>query len=308
MKLSVVVISKDEPKLADTLDALARHAEGDDVRSHHEVELIVVDASSGRLASIAAGHPEVQWIDYTPPPGVRISIPHQRNVGLAAARGEIIVFTDAGCLPEPGWLSRLVAPIASGSERITAGPSWVGDNVYSPPRDAPQPYYVREAATINLAFARELLDVVGGFDERFEYGSDVDFTWRLVDAGLRIRWVADARVVHDWGDLRRQLKRSRQYGQARIRLYLKHRSRLPTLLRDDPVPVLYGLYLLGLPVAVRHPRYLLAVALPLWRARQRPFPLRVVVGHFAEGVGSLRELSQMARRHVRRPGFGRGPA
>ena len=55
------------------------------------------------------------------PPGVRVSIPHQRNVGVAAAHGEIIVFTDAGCRPEPGWLAHLVDPLREG-EHVAGGP------------------------------------------------------------------------------------------------------------------------------------------------------------------------------------------
>jgi glycosyltransferase involved in cell wall biosynthesis len=295
MKISIIVISKDEEKLAETLTSLTTHVGEEDVVEVHEIELIVVDASQGRLGHVRRAHPSVQWIDYTPPGGVRVSIPHQRNVGIQAARGEIIVFTDAGCVPAEGWLSRLIAPVVSGAERVTCGPSWVGDNVYSPEKGTPVPYYVDEAPTINLAFTRELLDLVGDFDERFEYGSDVDFTWRLVAAGAKIRYIADAVVVHDWGTFRRQLKRSVKYGQARIRLYRKHRDRLRLLLRNDPVPVVYAAYVLGLPLALRYRSYVLALVIPLWRARKRPYPARVVLCHCAEGVGSLREVMQMVR-------------
>ena len=51
--------------------------------------------------------------------------------------------------------------------------------------------YLNECPTINLAFRREAFDAVGGFDEAFAYGSDVDFSWRLIDAGYRIRSVPD---------------------------------------------------------------------------------------------------------------------
>ena len=295
MKISIIVISKDEEKLADTLAALAVHIATDEIRDHHDIEVMVVDASEGRLAHIADVNPSVRWIDFTPPAGVRISIPHQRNAGVDAALGEIIVFTDAGCIPAEGWLARLVEPMVSEGEQVTCGPMSLGDSVYSPERGAPVPRYVQEAPTANLAFRRELVEDVGGFDEQFEYGSDVDFTWRLIAQGTRIRYVRDAVVDHDWGSFRRQLKRSRQYGQARIRLYRKHRNRQRTLLAHDPVPVLYPLYIIGLPLALRYRSYLLLVAIPLWRARKRPYPFRVVACHFAEGIGGLRELSAIAR-------------
>ncbi len=92
-------LSKDEEALADTLDALAAHLSIDEIWDSHDVEVMVVDASQGRLDHIARANPSVRWIDFTPPPGVRVSIPHQRNAGVHAALGEIIVFTDAGLHP-----------------------------------------------------------------------------------------------------------------------------------------------------------------------------------------------------------------
>ncbi len=295
MKISIIVISKDEEKLAETLAALTVHVGDDEVWFDHDIEVIVVDASLGRLARIASANPSVRWIDFASPVGVHVSIPHQRNAGIQAALGEVIVFTDAGCIPAEGWLAQLLTPILTEQECVTCGPMSVGDNVYTRERGAPIPRYVEEAPTANLAFKRELVDAIGGFDESFEYGSDIDFTWRLVAHGVKIRYVADAVVDHDWGTFRRQLKRSRQYGQARIRLYRKHRDRRHALLSQDPVPVLYPLYILGLPLALRYRSYLLLVAIPLWRARKRPYPVRVVACHFAEGIGSLRELTAIAR-------------
>jgi hypothetical protein len=289
--LSMVVISKDEAGLATTLDGLALQADG--LAPDWRAEVIVVDASRGRMGHLKAAHPDVRWIDFEGPPGLKTTIPHQRNVGVRAAKGEVIAFIDSGCDPDPCWLARLVAPIANGEEAVTCGPSWVGDNVYSPERGTAPPTYVREAATINLAFRRELFDRVGGFDERFAYGSDVDFTWRLRDGGSRIRWVDGAVVRHDWGGFRRQMKRSRQYGAARIRLYAKHRRRRSGLLRHDPVPVVYAAYLMGLPLALRRPVYLLLLAVPAWRARRRPMPIYTVVKNLMEGVGALQELGRM---------------
>jgi GT2 family glycosyltransferase len=47
---------------------------------------------------------------------------------------------------------------------------------------------------------RRVLDVVGGLDERyFMYGEDVDWCWRVTDAGFRIWFEADAVVRHVGG-------------------------------------------------------------------------------------------------------------
>ncbi|MCD0450134.1 glycosyltransferase [Actinocorallia sp. API 0066] len=287
--ISVVVISKDERALDATLTAVAAQL----AELGTPGELVVVDASAGRLADIAARHPGVRWLDFTRPAGVRVSIPHQRNAGVRAARGDVVVFTDAGCLPADKWLARLVEPVLDGAEAVTAGVATGG--LYE--RDVlRRPDYLDECPTINLAFTRAAFDAVGGFDERFEYGSDVDFSWRLIDAGHRIRSVPDAVVTHDWGDGRRQLKRSFAYGKARSRLYRKHRARRGRLLTAEPMVVVYPVFLLGLPVLLLAPwlpwvlAYPLLLAVPAWRARGNG-PARVVVDHLAYGAGVLADLA-----------------
>lgn len=283
--ISVVVISKDEPALRATLAALTAQA------ADRDAEVVVVDASCGRLDEIRRRFPAMFWVDFAPgdAPGARVTIPHQRNVGMRASAGDVVVFTDAGCELAPGWLGALTAPILDGSEEVTAGPvlgsgPWGG--LYD--RVGPTPTYLDEAPTINLALARRVLARVGDFDETFEYGSDIDYTWRVVASGARIRAVPEARVTHDWGSRRRQLKRSYRYGKARVRLHRKHATPLRALLRREPLLVVYPAFLLGLPLALVCPPYLALLAVPAWRAR-RSQPLAVVVDHLAFGAGALVE-------------------
>ena len=76
--ISIVIISKDEETLDDTLTDVTHQAE----RLAEPSEIVVVDASSGRLDQIRLRHEaRVRWIQFTQPPGVRVSIPHQRNAG-----------------------------------------------------------------------------------------------------------------------------------------------------------------------------------------------------------------------------------
>jgi GT2 family glycosyltransferase len=289
--ISIVLISKDEASLDDTVTDVVCQANG----LEESCEIIVVDASDGRLDHIRLRHDdEVRWVQFERPPGVRISIPHQRNAGVRTARGEIIVFTDAGCRPERGWLARLVAPlhedehIAVGLTLAASGSTELYDRAA---RQALESRYLKECSTINLAFRREAFDATGGFDERFAYGSDVDFAWRLADAGYRIRSIPNAVVRHDWGGWRRQLRRSFVYGKARMRLYRKHRARLRHVLRDDPMMVVYPAFLLGLPLTLFFPFYFYPALLlvPAWRNRSNG-AVRVLVDHLTYGVGVLAEL------------------
>ena len=287
--ISVVVISKDERGLDGTLAAVCAQA-----RTLGEpAEVVVVDASEGRLDDIRDRHPSVRWLPFARPEGVRVSIPHQRNAGVAAAAGDTIVFTDAGCHPDAGWLAELTAPLRDG-EAVTAGAAITaeGDGIYDRRALAGSAAdYLPECPTITMAFRRDAFTAVGGFDERFEYGSDIDFSWRLVDAGLRIRSVPRAVVRPDWGDLERQLRRGYRYGRARARLYRKHRRRLLGAIRHDPMVVVYPAFLLGLPLTLRYRLYPALLVIPAWRNRADG-PLRVIADHLAYGAGVLREVAR----------------
>ncbi len=291
MKTSIVIISKDESQLGATLESLRGLVAGT------VDQVVVVDASQRRLDGIRIAHPWVEWIDYSQPEGVRVTIPHQRNAGVLRADGDVIVFIDCGCMPQDMWLERLIAPLADESEMVTCGPATArNSNVYGGSRWAePNDDYVSKAPTINMAFRREVFNAVDGFDETFEYGSDIDFTWRIIERGYRLRWVGDAVVEHEWGTVKRQMKRAYTYGAASARLYRKHPNRIPEALKSNPVPLLYPLYLLGLPIALKHRSYAALLLVPLWRNRHADNPLLVLGDHLMHGAGVLAELTGARR-------------
>jgi GT2 family glycosyltransferase len=287
--ISIVIISKDEESLDGTLTAVSAQAQ-----AHKEpCEIIVVDSSDGRLDSIRLKHESrIKWVQFARPQGVRVTIPHQRNEGVRQARGSIIVFTDAGCQPDDGWLVRLVEPLL-GDEKIAYGLALAtasSTKLYNRrAQQALEASYVTEFSTINLAFHREVFHAVNGFDEQFAYGSDVDFSWRIVDMGYKCRSVPAAVVRHDWGKGRRQLRRSYVYGKARVRLHRKHSSSLIRMLRNDPMVIVYPVFLLGLPLTIVFPVYPALLIIPAWRNRADG-PMRVIVDHLVFGVGALAEL------------------
>ena len=289
--ISVVIISKDEASLDDTLTAVTAQAK----TLEESAEIVVVDASDGRLDYIRLRHQaQVRWMQFDQPPGVTVSIPHQRNAGVRAAEGEIIVFTDAGCWPEPEWLAQLVRPllqdehVATGMTLSPAGSTGESVSDRMTVQGTLATSYIKDCGAATLAFRREVFDTVGGFDEHFAYGSDIDFSWRITDVGYRIRGVADAITRHDAGTLRRQLRRSYMYGKARVRLYRKHRARLRHVLREDITVVAYPVFLLGLPLTLISPFYPALLLIPAWRNRSDGAV--GVLKNLTFGAGVLAEL------------------
>lgn len=284
--VSFVIANRDDRGVALTLDALLQL----DVDPDCDTEILVVDASDGRLDDLRSRFPQVRWIPFRGS-GAKPTIAEQRNVGVASSHGEIIVFIDASCVPDPGWLPALLDPVLHDGEALVAGSHRsVGKRGI---RDEAMHFvgtgpYVREAPTLNLAVARIVFERVGGFDESFAYGSDIDLTWRAVDAGFRIRYVPDAVVAHDWGDFLAESRRSFRYGQARYRLYTKHARHRRAILREDPPAVVYPVILILSPIALLYPWTAGVLALLLvknWRHR----PVLTVVHHLIYAAGLLTE-------------------
>lgn len=293
MRTAIIVINKNDPGIVQTLSALSQLP----LVLAEEAEIVVVDASNGRFDELRDRFPNARWIPFAPLPG-RPSIAHQRNVGIAQTTQDLVVFIDASCVPGPRWLEQLCAPIVAGEETIVAGKhrSTTGQ---SHRRDLAferfeGSRYLTEAQTINLAIARSVLTQLGGFDESFRYGSDVDLSWRAVDAGHRIRYAPEAYVSHDWGDVRAETKRSLAYGRARVHLYLKHPNRWRQLLGPDSPVLVYPLLLVMLPLMFRRPRTLSILVIPLIRNRDRQ-PVATLVEHLIYGAGVWQGVGDWVR-------------
>jgi GT2 family glycosyltransferase len=196
--------------------------------------LVVDDGSTDDTADFVATHfPRVRLIRLLPS-----GLSAARNTGAAAARGEIFAFTDDDCEPDDEWISRLARIFQNGNYAAAGGP-----NLPPPPRNweeavvaaAPgAPSHVmlddEEAEHLpgcNLAVTRRAFQEIGGFDPQFHTaGDDVDFCWRLRDAGFRLGFAPGAFVWH-WRrpSIRAFLAQQLGYGCAERLLMAKFPSR-----------------------------------------------------------------------------------
>lgn len=290
VRVSVVVICKKEAALDETLEVLAREC------SEVGGECIVVDASEGSLDWIRDKHPWVEWVAYVPNISGASSIPEQRNIGVAYASAPIIAFCDAGGIPESGWLQSIIEPIEAGRWQYGCGPvRSTRPGVYRTINDVEEGDIVPSPPTANVAFTKKLFDQVGGFDERYAYGSDVDFAWRCAEVGEAPHCSKNAVMGMDWGPWTLQKRRSWRYGRARARLCRIHRGAWRTILRQQPEIIAYpglqafaviGMFS-GLVVSVAAligvGGFSVAVLLLRWRNRNSERPWAVMLGHVIYG-------------------------
>jgi GT2 family glycosyltransferase len=221
--VSVVVCTHDGEATLD--ECLARLA----TLTYPDYETIVVnDGSSEACANIARAHGAT--LIQTEHRGLG----HARNKGIEAARGEIVAFLDDDAYPDADWLHYLAAQLRANGHAAVGGPNippeddgFVAECVAAAPGG---PIHVlvsdREAEHVpgcNMAFRRDVLEEVGGFDERFvAAGDDVDVCWRLQKAGRTLGFSAGAVVMHRRRDsIRRYLRQQFGYGKAEALLERK---------------------------------------------------------------------------------------
>jgi len=219
-----------------------------------DYEVIVVDdGSTDNTPEIVARFPSVHAIHQA-----NRGLSEARNVGLRAASGEIVAYTDSDCYVDRDWLTHLVAQLLTCDAAAIGGPNFAPEDgalaacVAACPG---QPTHVLESDQVaehipgcNMAFHCEALEAINGFDPQFrKAGDDVDACWRLQQAG---RWITFAPAALVWHhrrqDVRRYLRQQAGYGEAEALLRFKHPDKFNGRGHGKWAGVLYGASLHGL--------------------------------------------------------------
>jgi GT2 family glycosyltransferase len=230
--ISVVVCSYNGARtIRDTMEGLKR-------LEYPDFEVIVVnDGSTDATPRIVAEYDGVRLIS-TENRGLSAA----RNTGWQKAAGEIVAYIDDDAYPDPHWLHYIAYRFMTGDWVGVGGPN------IAPPGDGPIADCVANAPGgpvqvllsdieaehvpgCNMAFRREALAAIDGFDVRYRAaGDDVDLCWRLQERGGKIGFHAGAM---DWHHRRNSLamfwNQQKGYGKAEALLEQKWPERYNAL-------------------------------------------------------------------------------
>lgn len=177
-------------------------------------EIIVADnGSAASPATVLPKDPRLAIVHESKPGSYAA-----RNAALAVARGEILAFTDADCVPDRRWL-RVSAQYLSTHPTV----AMIGGRVAltyqgGVPRNGPEWYEFAEgfqqekylasgfAVTANMVTRRSEFDRVGLFDDSLLSGGDAEWGRRVRSAGGCQAYVDAAVIEHPARDTWNEVK------------------------------------------------------------------------------------------------------
>ncbi len=210
-----------------------------DVRAER-YEIVVADSLStdgtaSYLADTVKEYPRLRHV-----PGPYTGRAMARNAGVSAARGAIVLFTDADILAATDLVSRHLERHAAGDRLAVVGQELQVSSLEEYERLRAHPAERRPLhpdsrrrlswlyfLTGNASVRKDELDRVHGFDEEFTgYGhEDLELGYRLQQAGIRLAYEPRA-VNYHWHPVPydEQKRKMELAGRSTVRFYRKHRS------------------------------------------------------------------------------------
>ena len=142
------------------------------------------------------------------------------NMGCAASVGDILVIISGHCVPQDQqWLTCLCQPLLDGQAEYTYGRQVGGSNSYFSEKRIFSKYFPVQSHipqdgyfcnNANAALLRSTWEQYR-FDEELTGLEDMELAQRIVRAGLKIAYVAEATVLHhhkeSWSQIRRRFER-----------------------------------------------------------------------------------------------------
>lgn len=192
MKLSVVVPTLNgRERLASALDALAAHAP--------DAEVVVVNGpSADGTTGMVQARDDVDVLLEVSDRTLNVA----RNAGIAATSGDAIALVGHDTAVEPSWAESVSERLDDGESAAVTGPIHrsvrAGMTTESEESRTIDGVEVTYFDGTNVAFTREAIEAVDGFDEYLRTGGARDCAHRLANAGYEVSWLSSVCVSkHD---------------------------------------------------------------------------------------------------------------
>lgn len=206
--ISVVITTEhEEESLVALIRAVATQAEHD-----MPVEIIVTDYSPDGRQDAVTGLARTEGLPVRYYRVAGATAFEARNVGLRQSRGEVIVFTDDDCLPDPGWLAGYRRAFNDNKVGMAGGPDKAPANVKAflraldyvltsfagtaNMRSAKRPGSAFYPRSWNMAVCRKVIEFAGIFDESLPGAQELELSHRIQAVGFEVIHLPNCMVQH----------------------------------------------------------------------------------------------------------------
>jgi len=121
-----------------------------------------------------------------------------RNIGWRRGSAKYVAFIDDDCIADESWIENIQEMFHNNDlGGIEGSITTTGQDGEIINFDSPNRLKWDRFKTANMAVRRDVLEQIGGFDERYYlHREDTDLAWRVIDAGNRMAWAPQCRVHH----------------------------------------------------------------------------------------------------------------
>src|SRR3989339_37881 len=222
MMVSIVLNLLNEKRhIRDLLDSL--------VIQEGPVEIVVVDAGSrDGTVEIIKGymqkHPQIRFFHH---PGTR---GESTNFGISQAKGDAVATIGGDCIANPFWVKELRESLA-GFDIVAGKTINIGYHAFEDLERVELHHRGFDVSypSASMAWRKEVLKAVHGFDEWFITAEDIDLNFRAVSQGFTLGYNPEAIVYHRTkGSFRGFFKQAFWNGWGRKQLTMKHGNLWPS--------------------------------------------------------------------------------
>lgn len=197
------------------------------IQDEKNFEVIIVDGGSKDRTLEVVNTFQKKLPNLTVVSAKKASLPYQRNVGAAMAKGEWLAFIDADTILSPQFFKRTSLYINQFHPELLT--TWFRPDTELNP-DALLTAFANVVLEVSLSMKRPLspgpltmvtkraFTHIGGYDEKHEFHEDMDFSMRLFKAGVTISIIRETLFVWSLRRMRKQgtLHVIQQYIQSAI--------------------------------------------------------------------------------------------
>lgn len=200
MKFSVLICTYNRPELL--YKSLYALIEGTDEKPD---QVVIVNGGDHRSDEIVNSFMGRHGIEVILIKTINKNLAVSRNVGLPFCTNSIIAMTDDDAEVFPDWITKIKFVHSQCPDAGVVGGRVLGTNIDSVVGKIAdlvtfpswsEPRFVRTLPGVNISYKHEVIERVGFQDENLFRGEDVDYNWRILQLGYKIRFDPSIKVYH----------------------------------------------------------------------------------------------------------------